>query len=219
MTSLRAVAWDIDGTLIDSEPLHDAVLNEICFSYGATLADIPPDHFRGVHMPDVWKALQPRHPKGLEEKEWYDAIIGRYVERAVQLQPLPGALETMRALSAAGIRQVCVSNSGRRVVDANLAALAILDLIDFSISLDDVSAGKPEPEPYLLAARRLGIPTAEIAAVEDSVAGATSARAAGLRVFGFAPADQGPIEPAHVMISQLHDLPGLVLRPQLVGAR
>jgi HAD superfamily hydrolase (TIGR01509 family) len=219
MTSLRAVAWDIDGTLIDSEPLHDAVLNEICFSYGATLTDIPPDHFRGVHMPDVWKALQHRHPKGLEEKEWYDAIIGRYVERAVELQPLPGALETMRALSAAGIRQVCVSNSGRRVVDANLAALAILDLIDFSISLDDVSAGKPEPEPYLLAASRLGIPTAEIAAVEDSVAGATSARAAGLRVFGLAAMEGGHIEPAHVTIHRLHDLPGLILPPQPVRAR
>ena len=218
MTPIRAVAWDIDGTLIDSEPLHDAVLNEICLSYGASLADIPPDHFRGVHMPDVWTALQPRLPAGLDKQEWYGAIVGRYVERAGELQPLPGALETMRAFSDAGIRQVCVSNSGRRVVDANLAALAVLDLIDFSISLDDVSAGKPEPEPYLLAARRLGIPAAPIAAVEDSVAGATSARAAGLRVFGLAPVD-GRIEPAHETISRLHDLPGLILSPQLAGAR
>ena len=105
------------------------------------------------------------------------------------------------------------------MVDANLAALAILDLIDFSISLDDVSAGKPEPEPYLLAARRLGIPTAEIAAVEDSVAGATSARAAGLRVFGLAAMEGGHIEPAHVTIHRLHDLPGLILPPQPVRAR
>jgi len=219
MTSMRAVAWDIDGTLIDSEPLHDAVLNEVCASYGASLADLPPDHFRGVHMPDVWKALRPRLPATLAEQEWCGAIIGRYIERAGELQPLPGALDTMRALADAGIRQVCVSNSGRRVVDANLAALAILDLIDFSISLDDVTAGKPEPEPYLLAARRLGIPAAEIAAVEDSVAGATSACAAGLRVFGLVPVDQGHLEPAHATISRLRDLPGLILSPQLAGAR
>jgi len=219
MRTIRAVAWDIDGTLIDSEPLHDAVLVEVCELHGADLSDLPQNHFRGVHMPDVWKVLRARLPEGVEEAAWLNAIVERYVERASELQPLPGALEVMQMLSDAGIRQVCVSNSNRSVVDANLRALAILDRIDFSISLDDVVAGKPDPEPYLAAATRLGLSPDEMAAVEDSVAGATSARAAGMRVFAIAPDGHGHLEPAETTIHRLLDLPELILRPLPLGAR
>lgn len=209
---IRAVAWDIDGTLIDSEPLHDAVLSEVCELYGADLSDVPQDRFRGVHMPDVWQALKPRLEDRVDEAEWLDAIVGRYVERATELQPLPGAIATMRMFSDAGLKQVCVSNSGRRIVDANLRALAILDLIDFSISLDDVTAGKPDPEPYLTAAGRLGLPVHAVAAVEDSIAGATSAHLAGLKVLAIASGGQGRVDPAETTVSRLLDLPALILQ-------
>ncbi|MDB5550284.1 MAG: HAD-superfamily hydrolase, subfamily variant 3, partial [Rhizobium sp.] len=99
------------------------------------------------------------------------------------------------------------------VVDANLKALGVIDLIEFSISLDDVSLGKPHPEPYLAAAQRLGIPPEAIAAVEDSVAGATSARDAGFRVFGLAPVGAAPVGPADVTVNRLLDLPALILSP------
>jgi HAD superfamily hydrolase (TIGR01509 family) len=213
ISELRAVAWDIDGTLIDSEPLHDAVLNAVCVLHGVDLSDIPANHFRGVHMPDIWSALRPRMPAALGEAEWTDAIIAQYVERTHELQPLADAVAVMRKFAAAGLKQVCVSNSGRRVVDANLKALGVLDLIEFSISLDDVSLGKPHPEPYLAAARRLGIPVEAMAAVEDSVAGATSARDAGFRVFGIAPVGGTPVGSADVTVNRLLDLPALILSP------
>ena len=87
------------------------------------------------------------------------------------LKPTPGALEAVRALAALGVAQACVSNSGRAIVDANLDALGIRPTMAFSISLDDVSAGKPDPEPYREAARRFALPGG-VAAVEDSGAGA-----------------------------------------------
>ncbi len=104
-----------------------------------------------------------------------------------ELQPVPGAIEVMRELVARGVAQACVSNSGRRIVDANIKALGIGDMIAFSLSLDDVSSGKPDPEPYRQAARRLGAEPKATVAVEDSGAGARSARAAGLYVVGYAP--------------------------------
>lgn len=212
----QAVYWDMDGTLIDSEPLHEVILNEICAAYGADLSDLPENHFRGLHMPEVWTQVHPRMPATRTEAEWAEAIIARYVERAHELQPLADAVAVMRSFAGAGLKQVCVSNSGRRVVDANLAALGILDLIDFSISLDDVSDGKPHPEPYLAASRRLGIPVEAMAAVEDSIPGATSAREAGLKVFGLVPPGGQPIGPAHVTIGRLIDLPALVLSPAML---
>ena len=178
----KAVAWDIDGTLIDSEPLHLAALVTVSARYGLDLSHEPEDRFRGRHMGDVWRALRAFYPGGLSEQRWADEIIDTYIESASSLRPMPGALETMRELHARGIPQACVSNSERRVVDANLRALGVIDLIEFSISRDDVTAGKPDPEPYRQACDRLGFAPADVLAVEDSDPGAQSARAAGLNV-------------------------------------
>ena len=187
MSLFRAVAWDVDGTLIDSEGLHQRSLIETGAEFGVDLSDLPDEAFRGVHMRDVWTALKPRFPVSVDRKTWIAAIQRFYIARAPSLSPIPGALEAVRALAAKGVAQACVSNSGRAIVDANLEALQIRPAISFSISLEDVSAGKPDPEPYREAARRFALPAAAVVAVEDSGAGARSARAAGLYVVGYAP--------------------------------
>ena len=187
MSLFRAVAWDVDGTLIDSEGLHQRSLIETGAEFGVDLSDLPDEAFRGVHMRDVWTALKPRFPVSVDRKTWNAAIQRFYIARAPSLSPIPGALEAVRALAAEGVAQACVSNSGRAIVDANLEALQIRPAISFSISLEDVSAGKPDPEPYREAARRFALPAAAVVAVEDSGAGARSARAAGLYVVGYAP--------------------------------
>jgi HAD superfamily hydrolase (TIGR01509 family) len=187
MSLFRAVAWDIDGTLIDSEPLHQRSLIETGSEFGIDLSDLPDEAFRGIHMRDVWTALEPRFPKTVDRKTWIAAIERFYVAHAPSLSPIPGAVEAVGALAAMGVAQACVSNSGRAIVDANLDALGIRGTMAFSISLDDVRAGKPDPEPFREAARRFGLPAAAIVAIEDSGAGARSARAAGLYVAGYAP--------------------------------
>jgi HAD superfamily hydrolase (TIGR01509 family) len=187
MSLFRAVAWDVDGTLIDSEGLHQRSLIETGAEFGVDLSDLPDEAFRGVHMRDVWTALKPRFPVSVDRKTWNAAIQRFYIAHAPSLSPIPGALEAVRALAAKGVAQACVSNSGRAIVDANLEALQIRPAISFSISLEDVSAGKPDPEPYREAARRFALPTSAVIAVEDSGAGARSARAAGLYVVGYAP--------------------------------
>jgi HAD superfamily hydrolase (TIGR01509 family) len=187
MSLFRAVAWDVDGTLIDSEGLHQRSLIETGAEFGVDLSDLPDEAFRGVHMRDVWTALKPRFPVSVDRKTWIAAIERFYIARAPSLSPIPGAVEAVRALAAKGVGHACVSNSGRAIVDANLEALQIRPAISFSISLEDVSAGKPDPEPYREAARRFALPAAAVVAVEDSGAGARSARAAGLYVVGYAP--------------------------------
>jgi HAD superfamily hydrolase (TIGR01509 family) len=187
MSLFRAVAWDVDGTLIDSEGLHQRSLIETGAEFGVDLSDLPDEAFRGVHMRDVWTALKPRFPSSVDRKTWIAAIERFYVTRAPSLSPIPGAVEAVRALAAQGVAQACVSNSGRAIVDANLDALGIRPAIAFSLSLDDVSSGKPDPEPFREAARRFALPAPAVVAVEDSGAGARSARAAGLYVVGYAP--------------------------------
>lgn len=182
---LQAVAWDIDGTLVDSEPLHHRALVAACRALGADVSDLPDQAFRGIHVGDVWKEIAPRLPAAVAEAEWVARINDHYVANRDSLIALPGAVATIRALARLGVAQVCVSNSSRSVVDANIAALGIADAIAFSLSLDDVDRGKPDPEPYRRACTRLGLPPQTVAAVEDSRSGARSARAAGLYVVGY----------------------------------
>ena len=141
----KAVAWDVDGTLIESEDLHHRALVNTCAAHGLDLSALPNRAFQGVHMLDVWSLLRERLARDLDRHAWLAAIDRFYIENAGELVASPQARETIRALNARGVAQACVSNSSRLVVDANLAALGVGGLIAFSVSLDDVGAGKPDP--------------------------------------------------------------------------
>lgn len=197
--TIQAVAWDIDGTLVDSEPLHHRALLAASLGWGCDLSDLPDQAFRGVHMHDVWEILRLRLPAALDKDRWLQAIDRHYADNTQHLLPIADAVSAMRELAAHEIPQVCVSNSGRAVVDANLQALGVLDCIRFSISLDDVAAGKPDPEPYLQACKRLGLDPACVAAIEDSRSGALAARRAGMVVIGYAATGGGFDDVDHVI--------------------
>ena len=182
-----AVAWDVDGTLIDSEPLHHRALVEVCREWGIDLSGLAERAFRGIHMEDVWSALRDRMPPGADRQSWLDAINAYYLANREKLLPMPNALETVAALASKGLRQVCVSNSNRSIVDANIRALKIERFIEFSVSLDDVARGKPDPCPYARCCERLGLQPSSVIAVEDTRAGIESAHAAGLVVLAYAP--------------------------------
>ena len=151
-------------------------------TFGIDLSDLPEQHFRGIHMGDVWTALRARLPPALQEAEWLYAITSHYIADRGVLKPLPGAVETIAALAIREVPQACVSNSHRAIVETNLDALGISRFMAFTIAFDDVAAGKPDPEPYRIAARRFGLAPAAVLAVEDSEAGLISAAAAGLHV-------------------------------------
>lgn len=205
MNGLQAVAWDIDGTLIDSEPLHHRALLAASAAHGVDLSDDPKDRFVGVHMNDVWAALQPRYPASLSRESWQTAINRFYCAQAAALSPVPRARQVVETLSERGVPQVCVSNSGRMVVDANIARLGIGPFLAGTISLDDLTNGKPNPEGYLLAVQRLGVPARSVLAVEDSSTGLEAARAAGLATAGFVP-EGGALPSADRQIRRLDQL-------------
>lgn len=183
--TIRAVAWDVDGTLVDSEPLHHDALLAACANWNVDISDIQGDEFRGVHMGDVWKAIAARMPASASEAEWNRANDDYYVRHRKVLKPMPLALETVKALDEAGITQICVSNAGRVILDANIDALGLADVMQFTLSLDDVAKGKPDPEPYMAGAARLKLRPDQVAAVEDSATGRRAARAAGLVVIAY----------------------------------
>lgn len=186
--SVCAVAWDVDGTLVDSEPLHLRALQAVCQAHGVDIRDHGPTPFIGVAIADVWQQLAPRfaralghHPDG-GEREFRAGVTAHYLAHAHEVRVLPGARAALEYLARTGVVQAAVSNSERAIVVANLRTVGAHAAFSAIVSLDDVQQPKPAPEPYTRALSMLGVPAESAWAVEDSPSGARSARAAGLQV-------------------------------------
>ncbi|WP_027133775.1 HAD family hydrolase [Geminicoccus roseus] len=211
----EAVVWDVDGTLIDSEPLHERVFYATCRRHGVDLSDLDAGVFVGVHQYDVWEAVAHRFPPHVDRDAWLADLDAEYLADQGSLAAMPDALAVVQALDAAGIRQACASNSGAAVVAANLATLGILPYLAATVTLDDVANGKPAPDPYARACMLLGVSPERAVAVEDSITGLMAARAAGLRTIGFAANPHIAGKPefralADRLIQRLDELPALV---------
>ena len=177
----KAVFWDMDGTLTDSEPLHEAALIAALRSAGVTP---PPDlHARvlGISAWPVYEMLRDEHGLALPFEEWIVRKYDHYWPLVEGLKPRPGAIEIFNELRARGVPQAVVSNSDRMVVDANLRAVGLAYPGMKTVSRNDVREGKPHPEPFLRAAWLAGIDPKEAVAVDDSWTGATAALAAGMK--------------------------------------
>lgn len=182
-----AVLWDMDGTLVDSEPLHEEALVAALRALGHE----PPEGFhdlvigrdaRSIH---AWAQAHLGLLPGFEE--WVGLKYRTYFASLGRLRPRPGAVETFSALRARGVPQAVVSNSDRMVVAANLDAAGLTRPAMVTVSRNDVREGKPAPEPFLRAAFLLGLAPEDCVVVEDSVTGAAAGLAAGMRTLFWPP--------------------------------
>ena len=178
-----AVLFDMDGLLVATEhvwfEVEAALVTELGGRWG------PGDQELLVGGPlertiDHMLATLPRNGSGPDAAVLRDRLLADMVAR-LRLGPvewMPGARELLAEVEAAGVPRALVSSSRRPVVDAVLDAVG-RELLPVTVSGDDVDRTKPHPDPYLLAARRLGVATTDCVALEDSATGALSARAAG----------------------------------------
>lgn len=201
----KAVFWDMDGTLIDSEPLHARSLEAALRSL-----DIEPPgdlHARvvGVAAGPVFEMLRDELGLQLTFQDWIARKYSHYMAHLHELQPREGALEIFAELEQMGVAQVIVSNSDRKVVDTNMRVLGIDRPAIRSISRNDVRQAKPEPEPYLRAAFLIGVDPGNCAVVEDSVAGATAGVEAGMQTYLWVQENYLPL-PGAVLLSTANEL-------------
>jgi HAD superfamily hydrolase (TIGR01509 family) len=202
----RAVLWDLDGTLVDSEEFHwlswrDTMRPEgVELTYAQFLASFGQRNDRIV---PVWLGADvdvARMDRIGEDKE---AEFRRLAETH-GLTPLPGAREWLAALRAAGWKQSIASSAPRVNVDMMLRVSGLGDCLDAIASAEDVTMGKPDPQIFLKAAERLQIPPSRCIVVEDAAAGVEGARRAGMRSIGVT--KNGRLD-ADIFVTSLADLP------------
>lgn len=185
MRRFDAVVFDMDGVLLDSEPLHHGVLQALLAQDGRTMDRAEYEQFIGWTMEAMFETLVDRHNLSVSPADYggrYTAMLLSVLQQP--LEPAPGVVPLLRRLHELGVQLAVASSSQRAWIDTTLRSLGIDGLFDAVASADDVVHGKPDPAIYLLAAERLGVPPARCLAIEDSPSGVVSARAAGMTVLG-----------------------------------
>ena len=177
-----AVLWDMDGTLVDTEPYWIETEYELAAEFGATWSTEQALSLVGNDLLSSGRYIREQMGLPLAPEEIVERLLDGVVARVSVTVPWrPGARELLAALGEAGVPCALVTMSYQRFVDPILAALPAGSFAAV-VTGDSVTHGKPHPEPYLTAASHLGLEAGDCLAIEDSTTGVRSAEAAGCLV-------------------------------------
>ena len=198
-----AVLWDMDGTLVDTEPYWIATEYEVTSHHGGTWSEEHARALVGADLLDAGAYIARHAGLDLTPAEIVEELLDGVVERIrAEIPWRPGARELLAELRREGVRCALVTMSWRRFAEAVIEALPE-NSFDLTITGDEVTHGKPHPEPYLAAAQALGVDPRHCVAIEDSPTGAASATAAGCLVIGVPNVVDVPAAPGRILLPSL----------------
>ena len=202
----RAILWDLDGTLVDSAEFHWLSWRDTMAAEGVSLTyqqfldtfGQKNDRILPGWLGSGADAARIRRVGDAKEAEY------RRLASVHGLSPLPGASSWVRRLHAQGWQQAIASSAPGENVGVMLRALALDGMFEAIVSAEDVTKGKPDPQVFLAAAERLGVPRDRCIVVEDAGVGVQAARSAGMRCIGVS---RAVVLDADIAVSSLLELP------------
>src|SRR5437867_824075 len=210
-----AVIFDMDGVLVDSEPLGMEAMRRVMARQGVPYTEADNNEFVGRTTLEECRILKARHRLEADERD----LTRQYVEILVGLihegpRPMPGVPDVLGELLTAGYRMALASSAEPVVIATNLDALDLGRFFEAIVSGTEVARGKPAPDVFLETAKRLGLPAPRCLVVEDSRNGLLAAKAAGMAcaVVPCANTRQQDFREADYRLSALRGLLGLLLR-------
>lgn len=212
-----AAIFDLDGLLIDSEPIWREVEQRVFGELGVLLTDDLCRSTMGLPVDAVvahWYELEPW--PDVEPRDVEFAIIGGVIETIRErATAMPGVEHALLLAESLGLRRAIASSSHEIVIEAALERLGLRGAFEVVVSAEHEPFGKPHPGVYLSAARRLGIEPERCVALEDSPNGVRAAKAAGMRCIAVPEAgvDRAAVDAADVVLASLTRLTAAHLRP------
>jgi HAD superfamily hydrolase (TIGR01509 family) len=181
MTRYRAVVFDMDGVLADSEPTYADAMDAVLASLGKSVTPELHEKIMGTGVEDTWAILIRELELPGKMADYIPAYDKDLVERLSKLSdPLPGVVPLVRTLREGRTPIAVASSSWMGWMDALLRGIGLRDAFDALASATEVAHPKPAPDLYLLAASKLGVPPEACVAIEDTPTGLRAARAAGM---------------------------------------
>lgn len=214
--AIQAVIFDMDGVLVETEHLWDSVREELTREAGGRWSPRAHTDMMGMSSPEWTGYMHRELGVPMTPDEIRDAVVARLSDRYRRELPLiPGAADAVRRMAGRWPLGVA-SSSNRELIGLVLEVAGLVDRFRAWVASEEVARGKPAPDVYLEAARRLGADPGACAAVEDSSAGITAAAEAGMRVVAVPNRDYPP-DPAAV--ARAHTVLGTIgaLTPDLLG--
>jgi HAD superfamily hydrolase (TIGR01509 family) len=212
---IAAVVFDLDGVIVDSEQVWDDVREQYVREVGGTYTEAATRDMMGMSSVEWSRYMAESLGVPGTPEEINAAIVQRMLERYGEAPPLiPGAVDAVRRCAERWPLAVA-SSSNPELIEVVLDAAGLHDAIPIVVSSQEVPRGKPAPDVYLEAARRLGVDPHACAAVEDSHNGIRSAKAAGMRVIAIPnphfPPDPEALAHADVVLGSIADLTTAVI--------
>jgi len=205
---LKALIFDMDGTLVHSDPVHLRAFAEILGPEGIVIdEDIYRSSIIGRTNEAIFASLLPKHTVK-EHEAFAERKEAAFRRLALELEPLAGLIELLDWAEKRGVRIALVTNAPLLNATHMLDVLGLAERFQVKVTIDQVARGKPDPLPYLTALDQLGLKPEEAIAFEDSPSGMKAAKGAGLFSFGVLTgltADEMKALGADLTIETFHD--------------
>lgn len=189
---MKAVIFDMDGVIVDSEPLYEQHLQAFLVKLGVSEPELLEVNLKGVSSRDTSKLLIKTFQLEYEVDELVTVSRKAYLDHINSLEKLPsipGAVEFVKHLSKSGFSLALASSASAKRIDLFLTKLGLKLYFPVIACGDDVNRSKPAPDIFLLAAQKLGVKPANCIVVEDAQNGVRAAKAAGMKCIAYAGSD------------------------------
>lgn len=194
MKKPQAVIFDMDGVLVDSEPFHYENENRMFQKLGLDISDEEHSHFTGVATDVMWQQISETRKLPLSVAELTELTViesNQYFGSLEKIEPLPGLVELLEKLIAAGIPLAVATSSDTVTMKNILEKSGLRKYFRFTVCRDDVENSKPEPDVFLRAAEMLGTTPENCLVFEDSRNGIIAAKAAGMYCIAYSGGNSG----------------------------
>ncbi|MBI1971811.1 MAG: HAD family phosphatase [Candidatus Aenigmarchaeota archaeon] len=186
---IKAVIYDLDDTMVDSNPLHVEAFETILKKLGHDIDEMPAEirsRFVGMRIVDISRKMCDYFKFDVNLEAFFRERNKVFLDIVKnKLQSMPGLLYSLRLFRENGLRVAIASSGTREYINFVLEKFSIAGYFDVIVSGDDVKLGKPDPETYFVACEKLGLKPGECLVLEDSTVGVQSAKSAGCKCIAF----------------------------------